>query len=84
MIPFCLTIKLSHFIAVLFAVLRLMPMLSHNLHFPEVIDNKWQILQRLGAGGFGTVYEVSEVGDEESRYAAKISSYFIKRSKIAL
>ncbi|XP_003374115.1 Tau-tubulin kinase 1 [Trichinella spiralis] len=75
MIPFyvcTLTRKLSHFIAVLFAVWRLMPMLCNNLHFPDVIDNKWQILQRLGAGGFGTVYEVSEVGDEESRYAAKV------------
>ncbi|KRX80568.1 Tau-tubulin kinase 1 [Trichinella sp. T6] len=62
----------SHFTAVLFSVWRIMPMLSNNLHFPDVIDNKWQILQRLNAGSFGTVYEVSEVGDEESRYAAKV------------
>ncbi|KRZ73565.1 Tau-tubulin kinase 1 [Trichinella papuae] len=37
---------------------------------PESIGNKWQILHRLRCGW----YEVSEVGDEESRYAAKIGS----------
>ncbi|KRY26739.1 Tau-tubulin kinase 1, partial [Trichinella spiralis] len=59
-------------------------MLCNNLHFPDVIDNKWQILQRLGAGGFGTVYEVSEVGDEESRYAAKVKKYIFLADNVSI
>ncbi|KAL1240355.1 Tau-tubulin kinase 1 [Trichinella pseudospiralis] len=47
-------------------------MISSDIPLPSVIGNRWQVLQRIGAGGFGSVYVVSEVGDEKSRYAAKI------------